>query len=77
MIHKIHDGAHLPSVLGVGTNADGTRSYAATPVPYRGRRRHATRGLLRRAVPGVAEPVVPHAAQPRLLGADRRAAGHR
>jgi OmcA/MtrC family decaheme c-type cytochrome len=35
MIHKIHNGAHLPSVLGVGTNADGTRSYAATPVPYR------------------------------------------
>lgn len=35
MIHKIHDGAHLPSVLGVGTNSDGTRSYAATPVPYR------------------------------------------
>ena len=34
MIHKIHDGAHLPSVLGVGTNADGTRSYAATPTPY-------------------------------------------
>jgi OmcA/MtrC family decaheme c-type cytochrome len=34
MIHKIHDGAHLPSVLGVGVNADGTRSYGATPVPY-------------------------------------------
>ena len=35
MIHKIHNGAHLPSVLGVGTNADGTRSYTAAPVPYR------------------------------------------
>jgi hypothetical protein len=34
LIHKLHDGAHLPSVLGVGTNADGTRSYAATPTPY-------------------------------------------
>ena len=34
LIHKIHDGANLPSVLGVGTNTDGTRSYAATPVPY-------------------------------------------
>jgi OmcA/MtrC family decaheme c-type cytochrome len=34
MIHKLHDGAHLPSVLGVGTNADGTRSYGAAPVPY-------------------------------------------
>jgi OmcA/MtrC family decaheme c-type cytochrome len=34
MIHKIHNGAHLPSVLGVGTNPDGTRSYTATPTPY-------------------------------------------
>lgn len=34
LIHKLHDGGHLPSVLGVGINADGTRNYAATPVPY-------------------------------------------
>jgi hypothetical protein len=34
LIHKLHNGAHLPSVLGVGVNADGTRSYAAVPVPY-------------------------------------------
>lgn len=34
MIHKIHAGKHLPSVLGVATNPDGTRNYAATPVPY-------------------------------------------
>ncbi|NOT29613.1 MAG: hypothetical protein HOP15_04090 [Planctomycetes bacterium] len=34
MIHKLHTGAHLPSVLGVATNPDGSRSYAATPVPY-------------------------------------------
>ena len=34
MIHKIHSGKHLPSVLGVATNPDGTRNYAATPVPY-------------------------------------------
>jgi OmcA/MtrC family decaheme c-type cytochrome len=34
MIHKLHNGAHLPSVLGVGTNADGTRNYAATATPY-------------------------------------------
>ncbi|MBI5432333.1 MAG: hypothetical protein HZA52_05850 [Planctomycetes bacterium] len=34
MIHKIHAGAHLPSVLGVATNSDGTRNYAATPAPY-------------------------------------------
>ncbi|HEX5050604.1 MAG TPA: hypothetical protein VFZ65_02420 [Planctomycetota bacterium] len=34
MIHKIHSGRHLPSVLGVTTNADGTRKYDATPKPY-------------------------------------------
>jgi hypothetical protein len=34
MIHKIHDGEHLPSVLGVSTNMDGSRNYATTPTPY-------------------------------------------
>ncbi len=34
MIHKIHDGSHLPSVLGVTTNDNGALNYAATPVPY-------------------------------------------
>lgn len=34
MVHKIHSGPHLPSVLGVATNVDGTRDYAATPAPY-------------------------------------------
>ena len=34
MIHKIHSGEHLPSVLGVTTNPDGSRNYAAAPVPY-------------------------------------------
>jgi OmcA/MtrC family decaheme c-type cytochrome len=34
MIHKIHAGQHLPSVLGVATNDDGTRNYDATPQPY-------------------------------------------
>lgn len=34
MIHKIHSGATLPSVMGVTTNPDGTRNYAATPQPY-------------------------------------------
>lgn len=34
MIHKLHNGAHLPSVLGVTTNPDGTRKYDATPEPY-------------------------------------------
>ncbi|MCE9594776.1 MAG: hypothetical protein K8S98_11345 [Planctomycetes bacterium] len=34
MIHKIHSGEHLPSVLGVGTLSDGSRDYAKTPEPY-------------------------------------------
>lgn len=34
LIHKIHSGAHLPSVLGVGTRSDGSRDYAAPKVPY-------------------------------------------
>ena len=34
MIHKIHSGKHLPSVLGVGTNADGSRNYAVGAKPY-------------------------------------------
>lgn len=34
MVHRIHSGAHLPSVLGVATKMDGTRDYAATPKPY-------------------------------------------
>ncbi len=34
MLHRIHSAAHLPSVLGVSTNADGTRDYAAGATPY-------------------------------------------
>ncbi len=34
MIHKIHNGAHLPSVNGVGTDINGDRDYTVTPVPY-------------------------------------------
>jgi len=34
MVHKIHAGKHLPSVLGVATNPDGSRNYGATPTPY-------------------------------------------
>jgi OmcA/MtrC family decaheme c-type cytochrome len=34
MIHKLHNGAHLPSVIGVAVNADGTRNFAATPAPF-------------------------------------------
>ncbi len=34
LIHKIHDGRHLPSVLGVATKPTGRRDYAATPKPY-------------------------------------------
>ncbi|HEX6882246.1 MAG TPA: hypothetical protein VF530_02635 [Planctomycetota bacterium] len=33
MIHRLHAGEHLPSVLGVDTNPDGSRNYAATPQP--------------------------------------------
>ncbi|MBI2266749.1 MAG: hypothetical protein HYU64_16570 [Armatimonadetes bacterium] len=35
MIHKIHNGSHLPSVLGVASNPDGSRNYSATPAPYK------------------------------------------
>jgi len=34
LIHKLHAGEHLPSVLGVATNPDGSRNYAAPPVAY-------------------------------------------
>jgi hypothetical protein len=36
MIHRIHNAAHLPSVLGVGTRTDGSglRDYARPPTPY-------------------------------------------
>jgi OmcA/MtrC family decaheme c-type cytochrome len=34
MIHKLHNGSNLPSVLGVGTKVDGTRDYTVTPKPY-------------------------------------------
>lgn len=34
MIHKIHAGRHLPSVLGVTTNPNGTRKYDAPKRPY-------------------------------------------
>jgi OmcA/MtrC family decaheme c-type cytochrome len=34
MIHRIHNGEHLPSVLGMATNPDGTRTYAAPKQPY-------------------------------------------
>jgi hypothetical protein len=34
MIHKIHTGTYLPSVLGIATNPDGSRKYDATPKPY-------------------------------------------
>lgn len=34
MIHKIHSGKHLPSVMGMETQMDGSRNYAGTPTPY-------------------------------------------
>jgi hypothetical protein len=33
MIHKLHDAAHLPSVLGIGVDASGNRDYTPTPKP--------------------------------------------
>ena len=33
LLHRIHNGAHLPSVLGIGLNPDGTLNYAQTPEP--------------------------------------------
>jgi OmcA/MtrC family decaheme c-type cytochrome len=32
LVHKLHDGRHLPSVLGVTTLSDGTRAYGGTSV---------------------------------------------
>lgn len=34
LFHKIHNGRHLPSVLGVGVNANGTLRYDLPPKPY-------------------------------------------
>jgi hypothetical protein len=34
MVHKIHAGKHLPTVLGVTTNTDGSRKYDEPPQPY-------------------------------------------
>ena len=34
MIHKIHNGAHLPSVLGIATLSTGARDMLAVPRPY-------------------------------------------
>ncbi len=34
MIHKLHNGSHLPSVVGVATNNDGSLDYTATPASY-------------------------------------------
>lgn len=34
LFHKLHDGAHLPSVLGIGFDAQGDRVYDLTPRRY-------------------------------------------
>ena len=34
LMHKLHNGRHLPSVLGVTTRPNGRRDYSATPQPY-------------------------------------------
>lgn len=54
MIHKIHTGEHLPSVLGVATLPDGSRDYAATPAPY------LIAGNSANDFSGVAFPAWPH-----------------
>jgi len=33
MIHKMHNGLHLPSVLGIGVDVAGNRTYSASPAP--------------------------------------------
>lgn len=58
MIHKIHNGEHLPSVLGVATNPDGSRNYAATPQPY------ILVGFSTADFSGVGFPVFPNLALP-------------
>jgi hypothetical protein len=35
LFHKIHNGAHLPSVIGIAVGAGGVLDYAAAPKPYR------------------------------------------
>jgi len=60
MIHKIHNAMHLPSVLGVTTNPDGSRNYAATPVPYQ----IVGHNNSIEDLSGVAFPVWPNAAIP-------------
>lgn len=35
MVHRIHNAAHLPSVVGVGVTATGAPDYTATPRPYK------------------------------------------
>src|SRR5262249_2131485 len=34
LVHKLHNGRHLPSVLGVTTRPSGRRDYTAPPTPY-------------------------------------------
>ncbi|MBI3183068.1 MAG: hypothetical protein HYZ28_13100 [Myxococcales bacterium] len=35
LMHRIHNGSHLPSVVGVGTKSDGTRDYTVAPKPLK------------------------------------------
>lgn len=72
MIHKIHAGAHLPSVLGVATKDDGSRDYSAPKRPYQVRGRNNSV----HDYSGVAFPVWPAAsiAMPRDFGYTQLAA---
>ena len=75
MIHKIHNGSHLPSVLGVTTDMTGARDYAAAAVPYQlvgfGGNVHDYSDVVFPAWPNVNEPM-PRDAGYTALGATER-----
>jgi len=76
MIHRIHNGSHLPSVNGVTTDATGARDYTATPVPYQlvgfGDQVHDYSEIVFPAWPNVDEPM-PRDLGYTALGAPQRA----
>ena len=70
MIHKIHAGEHLPSVLGRRDQPDGSRNYAAGADALRGRR--LGHDFSARRFPAWPHGLIADAARPGLLGALRR-----
>lgn len=75
MIHKLHNAAHLPSVLGVGVNANGSRNYSATPEPYEivgfGNRVHDFSNVEFPMWPNLSEPMPKDAGYSGLSGASQ------